>query len=366
MNEYGSPSGVYLTPHRDEVPYRLVRIRADDTLAPAHPLLEHDLVRDEVSDRVLLRVRTARRERPQQRVEAFNALDNEILAGVRLARAASGSAPAELSRLVGYHDDPAEPFALLEPHVGEPLEALYRRRQLFDAERAAFREGLLRALNWLRSCEVVHRDIRPGTVRWDPDLARVQLCGFAHATVAGTPRTAVGAEPWASHEQREGTGVCDPRDDVWSAGLVLFQALSGHDVRGGGVLPLEDFPSLAVELSDVFAGTAAERPGADVLLSRFSGTATPYRHRMDAHLKPGRAEFLDRLGHKREASGYVAPRRADEEGPAREPGGPAEPGSAPADASRRPGGRRKPVLWAFYALVPVLLAAAAILFALTR
>ncbi|WP_435108617.1 protein kinase domain-containing protein [Nocardiopsis synnemataformans] len=311
MNENSSPDGVYLTPLREEVPCRLARIRTEGPDPRTHPLLERDLVRDEVSGRELLRVRVraTRRERPQERVRAFAALDNEILAGVRLARIANGSPPVELSRLVGYHDDPGTPFALLEPYRGEPLGSLLRRRQLFEAEQSAFREGLLRALSWLHSCEVVHRDIRPGTVRWDTELKSVQLCGFSHATVAGTPRAAVGSEPWASHEQRLGTGTCDPRDDVWSAGLVLFQALSGHDVESGGVLPLAAFPGLAADLQDVFATNAHARPGADDLLERFSGGAVPYRLRIDAHLKPGRARFEEGRARKRAASGEPPPER---------------------------------------------------------
>ncbi|WP_150252445.1 protein kinase domain-containing protein [Nocardiopsis deserti] len=309
MSENSPQDGFYLTPHQQQVRCRLVRVRPEDPQEPSLPLLEYDLVHDEVSGRELLRVRVnaAPGRRPGDRVRAYSALDNEILAGVRLSRVSNGAPPAELSRLVGYHDDPAEPFALLEPYRGEPVDVLLRRRQLFEAEQSAFREGLLRALSWLHSCEVVHRDIRPGTVRWDTELKSVQLCGFSHATVAGTPRAAVGSEPWASHEQRLGTGTCDPRDDVWSAGLVLFQALSGHDVESGGVLPLAAFPELAANLQDVFTTSADGRPDADSLLNRFSGGATPYRRRIDAHLKPGRARFEESRARKRAASGEPPP-----------------------------------------------------------
>lgn len=359
MNENSSPDGVYLTPFREEVPCRLTRVRPQDPDPRTHPLLERDLVRDEVSGRELLRirVRAPQRGRPQERVRAFTALDNEILAGVRLARIANGSPPAELSRLVGYHDDPGAPFALLEPYRGEPLDVLLRRRQLFEAEQSAFREGLLRALGWLRSCEVVHRDIRPGTVRWDTELKSVQLCGFSHATVAGTPRAAVGSEPWASHEQRLGTGSCDPRDDVWSAGLVLFQALSGHDVESGGLLPLAAFPGLAADLQDVFATSAHARPGADDLLERFSGSAVPYRRRIDAHLKPGRARFDEGRARKRAASGEPPPEHGaatatvPPRGPERvEPASP-----APVPTAAPPAGR-----WGALVLLLVALVGAAV------
>ncbi|WP_026122453.1 protein kinase domain-containing protein [Nocardiopsis halotolerans] len=368
MSENGSRDGVYTTPHREEVPCRLLRVGPVAPDVPSHPLLEYDLVRDEISGRELLRVRVdaSGRERPRERVRAFAALDNEILAGVRVARIANGSPPPELGGLVGYHDDPTEPFALLEPYRGESMDLLARRRQLFDEEQHAFREGLLRALSWLRSCEVVHRDIRPRTVRWDTARRSVQLCGFAHATVAGTPRTAVGTEPWTSHEQRKGTGVCDPRDDLWSAGLVLFQVLSGHDVESGGLLPVEDFPGLAVELKGVFARTARDRPDVDELLSRFSGGAVPYRRGIDTRLRPGHARFEESRDRKRIAAGFSpsepaeapsTPLREEEPAPAGS-GAPRTGGDVRPPEARRPDHLGKLAL-----LLLVLVGAAVTLFA---
>src|SRR5260370_18384819 len=57
-----------------------------------------------------------------ERVADSERLDNEILAGLRLARvAASAVYPPEGSRLYGYDPASAEPFALLGPYRGETL-----------------------------------------------------------------------------------------------------------------------------------------------------------------------------------------------------------------------------------------------------
>ncbi|OLT26621.1 hypothetical protein BJF83_20560 [Nocardiopsis sp. CNR-923] len=197
------------------------------------------------------------------------------MAGVRIAQGTDAPGPVELPRLIGYHDDPVRPFALMEPYRGEPLSTLLHRRQLFEEEQPLFRLGLFRALYVMRSLGLVHRDIRPTNVRWDEAHQSVQLCGFTCATVDGTPRAPVGQGPWASHEQRDGVGRSDHRDDVWSAALVLVQALTGHDVAGGNRLALEDHPDLAVVLRGVFGGSALQRPGADVLLGRVTGGTCP-------------------------------------------------------------------------------------------
>ncbi|GAA0978057.1 hypothetical protein GCM10009551_015720 [Nocardiopsis tropica] len=339
MNEHSAVEAAYLTPRRESARCRLVPAPDRTVDAPTHPLLDLVAVHDEVSGRDLLRlsVRPLDGERVQDRARAFAALDNEILAGVRLARASHGPPPAELSRLVGYRDDPAEPFALLEPYRGEPLDAVLGRRLLFEEERAAFREGLFRALFWLQACDVVHRDIRPGTVRWDGGGGGVQVCGFTSATVAGVARESVGVGPWASHEQRAAVGRCDPRDDVWSAGLVLFQALSGHDVSGGGILPLDGHPGLAVQLEGVFAGEAEERPGAGALLALVSGAVPPHRAGVGDHLRQGRTRFRENRERKRLAAGWVPPDGdgSAPEGPApRAPAAPAAGGPPPRAAAR--------------------------------
>ncbi|MFI6577948.1 hypothetical protein ACIBFB_19330 [Nocardiopsis sp. NPDC050513] len=292
---------VYRTPDGREVRCRITPERDLPPSAPNVPLTRQ-LVRVETAgeENVLLRLAVGRSGSARDRGRAFTRLDAAILAGVRIARCARGAHPPEITRLVGHRDDPVEPFALVQPRAGQPIGELLGRRQLFDEERAAFRDGLLNALSWLSAAEVVHRDIRPGTVLWDPERRTVQVCDLTSATVADVPRTVAGTPPWASHEQREGTGRCDPRDDVWSAGLLLFQVLTGHDVEAEARLPLEESGSLAAELDGVFEYRAELRPTADELVARFTGRA-PRRRPVDAELDAGHRAFDERLRRKRAA-----------------------------------------------------------------
>ncbi|MEV2277067.1 protein kinase [Nocardiopsis sp. NPDC049922] len=293
---------VYRTPDGREVRCRITPERDLPPSAPNVPLTRQ-LVRVETADEesVLLRLAVGHAGSARDRGRAFTQLDDAILAGVRIARCARGVHPPEITRLVGHHDDPVTPFALVQPHTGQPIGELLGRRQLFDEERAAFRDGLLNALSWLSAAEVVHRDLRPGTVLWDPERRTVQVCDLTSATVVGVPRAVAGTPPWASPEQREGTGWCDPRDDVWSAGLLLFQVLTGHDVEAEARLPLEDFGSLAAELGGVFEYRAELRPSADDLLERFTGRA-PRRRPVDTELSAGHRAFDERLRRRRAAA----------------------------------------------------------------
>lgn len=306
MSENPTITATYRTPAGKVLPFNPIVLSFPEGAPPLNPLLECSFVRDEVSERdlMMLSVDPDRHGRPQDLVRAYNALDNEILAGIRAMRGTDGSVPPELPHLVGYHDDPRSPFALLAPYRGEPLATLLCRRQLFEEEQPLFRAGLFRALFLLSSLELVHRDIRPENVRWDERSESVQLTGFTNATVVGVPRSRVGKGPWASHEQREGAGRCDHRDDVWSASLVLVQALTGHEVASENTLSWEGQQELESLLAGVLNRSAAHRPRADELLRKVTGAeALPYMRRMDEHLSHGRDRFDRERAAKRKVLG---------------------------------------------------------------
>lgn len=87
-------------------------------------------------------------------------------------------------------------------------------------------EGLARA----HAQGVVHRDVKPGNVILAEDGVRLLdfgLATFADAlqlTVAGST---LGTAAYMSPEQVRGE-VTDARTDVWAAGIILYQMLTGH------------------------------------------------------------------------------------------------------------------------------------------
>ena len=100
------------------------------------------------------------------------------------------------------------------------------------------------AVNAAHLRAVIHRDLKPSNIRVDElgephvldfGLARSTPDGFDSQTVTTTGQI-VGSLPWASPEQAEGVpGKLDLRSDVYSLGVVLYQALTGrfpYDVVG--------------------------------------------------------------------------------------------------------------------------------------
>ncbi|WP_283135266.1 hypothetical protein [Rhizohabitans arisaemae] len=199
----------------------------------------------------------------QDRRRAYDLLDNEILAGLRLVwLVGSGPYPDGLSRLRGYVHDTPEPFALVHRYRGDPVGA--HASQLLTADRRAFQVSLMTALRWLAAAGIAHRGISPDTVRWDH--TSIQITNFALATIVGTPRTVAGHPPWAAPEQRSGPlvrGVVTDRDDVWAAGRLLYYTWTQEELTS------RDQLARAPELVELLAGVfdaPENRPTARELL----------------------------------------------------------------------------------------------------
>ncbi len=139
---------------------------------------------------------------------------------------------------------------------GRPLDRHIREKGLDT-------DGILRL--FIKICEgvntahllgVIHRDLKPANVLVDGDgtphildfgLARTLSDTMSDGTRAQTISMAgdfVGSPPWASPEQAVGMPghVIDARTDVYSLGVMLYQAVTGHfpyDVNGNVMDVLE-------------------------------------------------------------------------------------------------------------------------------
>ncbi len=225
----------------------------------------------------------------------YQALDNEILAGIRLSRLCGGRRyPSFVSRLVGHDADGIRPYALLEPYAGSPVGDF--AGSILPTERKPFQESLLTGLSWLVAAGIAHRAISPDTVYWDG--TGVQITGFTSATLIGSPRAALGALPWQAPEQRPGkaTGAVSDRDDVWAAGRLIFYVTTGRDLAGPRQLVAD--PELARLLEDVF-GPMERRPAVRDLFTRLNlADPAPRAPAPAADFQQGEADFFALRAHK--------------------------------------------------------------------
>ncbi|MCP9943873.1 hypothetical protein LUX12_02170 [Streptomyces somaliensis] len=153
----------------------------------------------------------------------------------------------------------------------------------------------------------MYRAIGPDTVRWDG--RHVRLAEPYAALRAGAPREAYGAAPWASPEQRRGTGAADPRDDLWSVAQLVYFLVAGRPGQGTGPpADLADFRGLAaLDRSGAFAPLAAGRP-APAELMRLLNVPDPLARAADDPGPPGDGTGYDaRIARKRADLGLDRP-----------------------------------------------------------
>ena len=127
--------------------------------------------------------------------------------------------------------DGDQPYLVMELVDGEDLAARLRRGGRLEPWQAA-RIGLdvARALGVAHIRGIVHRDVKPGNILLAADgRAKVTDFGIARLAIdaeATMPGTTLGSVHYFSPEQARGA-TTTPASDVYSLGLVLYEALTG-------------------------------------------------------------------------------------------------------------------------------------------
>lgn len=150
-----------------------------------------------------------------------------------------GHAVARLShpnlvRLLDQGQEGDEPFLVFELVEGRDLKTMIRRDgRLPVADATAICAQIARALAAAHAAGVVHRDIKSHNVLVTPEgVAKLTDFGIARiieAEGANLTKTGIvmGSSDYLAPEQAEGREV-DFRGDVYSLGVVLFEALTGQ------------------------------------------------------------------------------------------------------------------------------------------
>lgn len=168
---------------------------------------------------------------------------------------------AELARAVDHPAivrmralDPEGPCIVYDWMPGGTLAARLGGMSLAEVRAVTLR--LLSALEVLHRNGVVHRDVKPSNVLFDPaGQARLSDLGAAHLGDLGATVTGglVGSLPYMAPEQITGAPV-QASTDLYALGCVLFQMLTGR-------LPFEGPDYVAQHLGDPPPRVSSARPG---------------------------------------------------------------------------------------------------------
>ena len=129
-------------------------------------------------------------------------------------------------------------FLVMELVPGSTLrEVLRRRGRLRPDEAISVLEPILAALAAAHRAGLVHRDVKPENVLLSTD-GTVKVVDFGLARAVAAPSTStqagmvLGTVAYVSPEQ-VARGTADARTDVYSAGILLFELLTGTPPYGG-------------------------------------------------------------------------------------------------------------------------------------
>ncbi|HEX9185469.1 MAG TPA: protein kinase, partial [Vicinamibacteria bacterium] len=162
----------------------------------------------------------------------------------REARAAASVSHPHACQIFEIGEDTGRLFIAMELLDGEPLAERLKRGPLTLSAAMTLGREMLSALGALHAQAVVHRDLKPSNVFLTPHGTKLLDFGLARplTTDSGGPlalesdltRTGliVGTPRYMAPEQILGDAV-DARTDVFAAGAVLFEALSGRPAFPG-------------------------------------------------------------------------------------------------------------------------------------
>ena len=162
----------------------------------------------------------------------------------RFRREAQSSASLNHPAIVAVYDtgeerstdgsDVAQPYIVMEYVAGRTLREILREGRKILPERALeITSGVLSALDYSHRAGIIHRDIKPGNVMLTPsgdvkvmDFGIARAISDASSTMTQTAAV-VGTAQYLSPEQARGETV-DSRSDVYSAGCLLYELLTGR------------------------------------------------------------------------------------------------------------------------------------------
>ncbi len=199
----------------------------------------------------------------------------------RFRQEAVAAARLNHPRVVRVYDTGSDPdlgaFIVMELVDGPSLKSVMAERRLSTEQAVELTADVAGALDFAHRAGVVHRDIKPANVLVAPDGPKVADFGIAKGGARSSDMTetgiTLGTARYLAPEQVEGK-VLDPRSDVYSLGVVLYEMLCGQapfdadtdlalalkHVTADATQPTRCDPSLPAWLDEVVMKALAKNP----------------------------------------------------------------------------------------------------------
>ncbi len=177
------------------------------------------------------------------------AAEKQVVERFRLeGRLAAGLAHPNIVSVYDFGEDHGHPYMVMEHISGQNLRQVVAREAPMSVKRAtSIMRQLAAALDFAHAHGVIHRDIKPENILvTDRGEVKVGDFGIARAlasAVRTTAGTVLGTAAYASPEQFSG-GTVTAESDLYSAGIVLYELLTGH-------VPFPGENSVAVAMAQV-------------------------------------------------------------------------------------------------------------------
>ena len=212
------------------------------------------------------------------------------------ARAAAGLAHPTVVAVFDTGEHDGVPYIVMERLPGGTLAELLGAGPLAPERVKRIAGDVLGALGTAHAAGIVHRDVKPGNILiCDDGSAKVADFGIA-TRVDADPTSAghlIGTPAYLAPERLEG-GAASPRSDLYSLGVVLYEALAGtkpftgdaplavaHAIQQGTHTPLAELqPGLDAHLVDTVERSMARDP--DERFPSAAAMATALAHEEDA------------------------------------------------------------------------------------
>lgn len=172
-----------------------------------------------------------------------------------------------LANVTDFFEEERQLYLVMEYVSGETLaEQLARSGQIDEAQVVQWARELTSVLAYLHRQEppIVFRDIKPDNIMVQPD-GKLKLIDFGIARFykpgQGSDTIRLGTVGYAAPEQY-GRGQTDPRADVYSLAVVLYQLLTGYD-PGRSPLQLPPLRQLAPHVSPRLAAALEQAMALD-------------------------------------------------------------------------------------------------------